>query len=218
MILLLILSITYCLYHTNEVKINKSVTKQESINNESIKKSGELETSKFLVDNKLESIEKEKQNLEKKLSSLKDAENVLKELQVKDDSCGCDRDDGLVPLNSTASLLDKFSEENVDTIIEGFATGVCDENSLYNLSDNITKLQNNLTIIKDVLDDIKDFDVTEEYTLDANAVEDIKQEVSSALNAFGIVNDELNTITGCIDAKDARIEQLQDQVSFVQGL
>ena len=120
MILLLILSITYCLYHTDEVKINKSVTKQESINNESIKKSGELETSEFLVDNKLESIEKEKQNLEKKLSSLKDAENVLKELQVKDDSCGCDRDDGLVPLNSTASLLDKFSEENVDTIIEGF--------------------------------------------------------------------------------------------------
>ena len=110
MILLLILSITYCLYHTNEVKINKSVTKQESINNESIKKSSELETSKILVDNKLESIEKEKQNLEKKLSSLKDAENVLKELQVKDDSCGCDRDDGLVPLNSTASLLDKFSE------------------------------------------------------------------------------------------------------------
>ena len=119
-ILLLILSITYCLYHTNEVKINKSVTKQESINNESIKKSGELETSKILVDNKLESLEKEKQNLEKKLSSLKDAENVLKELQVKDDSCGCDRDDGLVPLNSTASLLDKFSEENVNTIIEGF--------------------------------------------------------------------------------------------------
>jgi len=220
MILLLILSITYCLYHTNEVKINKSVTKQESINNESIKKSGELETSEFLVDNKLESIEKEKQNLEKKLSSLKDAENVLKELQVKDDSCGCDRDDGLVPLNSTASLLDKFSEENVDTIIEGFATGVCDANSLYNLTaeGHITKLQNNLTIIKDVLDDIKDLDVTEEYTLDANDVEDIKQEVSSALSAFGIVNDELNTITGCIDAKDARIEQLQEQVSFVQGL
>ena len=39
MILLLILSITYCLYHTNEVKINKSVTKQESINNESINES-----------------------------------------------------------------------------------------------------------------------------------------------------------------------------------
>ena len=119
-ILLLILSITYCLYHTNEVKFNKSVTKQESINNESIKKSGELETSKNLVDNKLESLEKEKQNLEKKLSGLKEAENALKELQVNDDSCDCDRDDGLVPLNSTASLLDKFSEENVDTIIEGF--------------------------------------------------------------------------------------------------
>ena len=119
-ILLLILSITYCLYHTNEVKFNKSVTKQESINNESIKKSGELETSKNLVDNKLESLEKEKQNLEKKLSGLKEAENALKELQEKDDSCDCDRDDGLVPLNSTASLLDKFSEENVDTIIEGF--------------------------------------------------------------------------------------------------
>ena len=117
-ILLLILSITYCLYHTDEVKINKSVTKQESINNESIKKSGELETSKILVDNKLESLEKEKQNLEKKLSGLKEAENALKELQVNDDSC--DRDDGLVPLNSTASLLDKFSEENVNTIIEGF--------------------------------------------------------------------------------------------------
>tara|TARA_B100000530_G_C15933883_1_gene478188 strand:- start:4436 stop:4978 length:543 start_codon:yes stop_codon:yes gene_type:complete len=119
-ILLLILSITYCLYHTDEVKINKSVTKQESINNESIKKSDELETSTILVDNKLESLEKEKENLEKKLSGLKEAENALKELQEKDDSCDCDRDDGLVPLNSTASLLDKFSEENVDTIIEGF--------------------------------------------------------------------------------------------------
>ena len=119
-ILLLILSITYCLYHTDEVKINKSVTKQESINNESIKKSDELETSTILVDNKLESLEKEKENIEKKLSGLKEAENALKELQEKDDSCDCDRDDGLVPLNSTASLLDKFSEENVDTIIEGF--------------------------------------------------------------------------------------------------
>ena len=215
MILLLILSITYCLYHTNEVKINKSVTKQESINNESIKKSGELETSKFLVDNKLESIEKEKQNLEKKLSSLKDAENVLKELQVKDDSCGCDRDDGLVPLNSTASLLDKFSEENVDTIIEGFDTGNCDPKK--DLDPEIQNLKGDLDLIKEYLNNMKDLSLDAEDVIDAVEVEKIEK-ASDTLVYLADVETELGTIEGCIQAKDDRIEQLEKQLSFVQGL
>ena len=215
MILLLILSITYCLYHTNEVKINKSVTKQESINNESIKKSGELETSKFLVDNKLESIEKEKQNLEKKLSSLKDAENVLKELQVKDDSCGCDRDDGLVPLNSTASLLDKFSEENVDTIIEGFDTGNCDPKK--DLDPEIQNLKGGLDLIKEYLNNMKDLSLDAEDVIDAVEVEKIEK-ASDTLGYLADVETELGTIEGCIKAKDDRIEQLEKQLSFVQGL
>ena len=173
-ILLLILSITYCLYHTDEVKINKSVTKQESINNESIKKSDELETSTILVDNKLESLEKEKENLEKKLSGLKEAENALKELQEKDDSCDCDRDDGLVPLNSTASLLDNDD----DAIIEEFSNysrrfrNYSSRNNI-NYASLLSGLQSNLKKTT------KELDATKEELKDAKElIEKLKKQMS----------------------------------------
>ena len=82
-----VLTITYCLYHTND----------------------ELDSSNLLG---------EKRPLVNKISGLKKTEK-------KDDSCNCDENDDLVPLNYTTSLLKNMSEEMPDGIKEGFAIGDC---------------------------------------------------------------------------------------------
>jgi len=84
-----VLSITYCLYHTNK----------------------ESNQSNLLA-------QKDKQSLLNKISGLKKTEE-------KDDSCDCDGNDDLVPLNYTTSLLKNLSEEIPNGIKEGFAIGEC---------------------------------------------------------------------------------------------
>ena len=84
-----VLSITYCLYHTNNESNQSNLLDQ-----------------------------KDKQSLGNKISGLKKTEQ-------KDDSCDCDENDDLVPLDYTTSLLKNLSEETPDGIKEGFAIGEC---------------------------------------------------------------------------------------------